>query len=154
MIGDAAAVADLGYKDDAATPRRRGICHNFIWGSRKAGRRPKVRDGEAIGGPTMTGRTKRTVEAAEGSLDAAVERAEAALATLRQALQKGEIGEVGEKVASVATALTEEAEQLIEQNAALSRARKDITGAIRRHPLAAVGAAFGAGLLVALLVRG
>jgi ElaB/YqjD/DUF883 family membrane-anchored ribosome-binding protein len=97
---------------------------------------------------------KRKSEAGgPASLSEAVQRAEAALASLKHALDEGEVGELGDKVKATASALMHEGEQLIGRSETLSHAREDLSGAIRRNPLAAVGVAFGAGLLLALLVK-
>ena len=88
------------------------------------------------------------------SLAAAVHRAEQTLAELKAALDKGDVGEMGDKVAAAAATLMREGEQLIEQNEVMKGARQELTGAIRKNPLASVGIAFGAGLLLALLTRG
>jgi hypothetical protein len=88
------------------------------------------------------------------SITAAVRNAEEALASLKRALKKGAIGEVGEEVAAAAAKLAREAEHLIADNQALQSAQTEFTGAIRRNPLASVGAAFLAGLLLARMTRG
>jgi ElaB/YqjD/DUF883 family membrane-anchored ribosome-binding protein len=95
-----------------------------------------------------------TPDPTAAALAAAVHRAEEALAQLKAALDKGEVGEISHKVAAAATTLFREGEQMIEQNETLRGARQEITGAIRKNPLAAIGVAFGAGLLLALLTRG
>jgi ElaB/YqjD/DUF883 family membrane-anchored ribosome-binding protein len=97
---------------------------------------------------------KAKTDPTAAALGAAVRRAEEALASLKQALDKGEIDEIGAKVAATASSLLREGEHLIEHNQALTSARRELGGAIRRNPLAAVGVAFGAGLLLALLTRG
>jgi hypothetical protein len=101
-----------------------------------------------------SGKSKPATDSAPLSLDGAVRRAEEALAALKAALHSGEAGELGEKVSATASALLREGEELIENNETLKTARKDVSGAVQRNPLAALAIAFGAGLLLALLTRG
>jgi ElaB/YqjD/DUF883 family membrane-anchored ribosome-binding protein len=101
----------------------------------------------------MTKAPSSPEDPAAASLAAAVRRAEESLAELKAALDEGEGGEISHKVAAAAAALVREGEHLIEQNEVLKGARQEVTGTIRKNPLAAVGVAFGAGLLLALLAR-
>ena len=58
------------------------------------------------------------------------------------------------KAADAASALYREGRERLANNEELARARDSLSDSIRKNPLAAVGIAFTAGLLLALLTRG
>lgn len=58
------------------------------------------------------------------------------------------------KAAEAASTLYREGRDFVANSDGLSKATEQLSGAIRQNPLAAVGIAFTAGLLVALLARG
>jgi len=91
---------------------------------------------------------------AVAAIVAAIQRAELALDNIKQALKSGSAGDVGAKAAAAASTLLSESEALVANSDALNRANAQLSGAVRRNPLAALGVAFGAGLLLALLTRG
>jgi len=94
------------------------------------------------------------VNAVAEAITEAVARAEKALEALKQALAGGKLEDVGTQAAAAASTLYREAEDLLAHSEALDQARTEVTRAVRRNPLAALGIAFGAGVLVALLTRG
>lgn len=85
---------------------------------------------------------------------AAIRRAEIALENIKQALKEDSLEDLGVKASTAASTLLSEAEALVAESEALARAKAELSGAVRRSPLAALGIAFGAGLLLALLTRG
>jgi hypothetical protein len=89
-----------------------------------------------------------------GSIAAAIRRAEIALQNVKRALKEENLEDLSAKAAEAAATLIKEGEALIGESETLTRAQTELTGAVRRHPLAALGVAFGAGLLLALLTRG
>ena len=64
------------------------------------------------------------------------------------------LDEVGAKAAAAASSLYREGRDRLASNEDLSQATEQLSAAIRKNPLAAVGIAFSAGLLLALLTRG
>ena len=58
------------------------------------------------------------------------------------------------KAAEAASSLYGQGRDLVANSDELSKARDQLTDSIRKNPLAAVGIAFTAGLLIALLARG
>ena len=58
------------------------------------------------------------------------------------------------KAADAASTLYREGRDFLANSDELSKATEQLSGAIRQNPLAAVGIAFTAGLLLALLARG
>jgi hypothetical protein len=88
------------------------------------------------------------------AIAAAIRRAEIALDNIKRSLKEDDLADLGAKVAAAASTLFNEGEALIAQSDALQRAKAEVGGAVRRNPLAALGIAFGAGLLIALLTKG
>jgi hypothetical protein len=78
-----------------------------------------------------------------------------ALAHARSALGRhsAALPEAGGDARRRVAALAQEIERTIAANETLNAARDEVGGAVRRHPLAALGIAFGAGLVLALLMR-
>jgi ElaB/YqjD/DUF883 family membrane-anchored ribosome-binding protein len=64
------------------------------------------------------------------------------------------LDEAGAKASAAASNLYKEGLDLLAGNEDLSQATEHLSAAIRKNPLAAVGIAFSAGLLLALLTRG
>ena len=58
------------------------------------------------------------------------------------------------KAADAASALYREGRDLLANNEELAQAKEQLSDAVRKNPLAAVGIAFTAGLVLALLARG
>ena len=84
----------------------------------------------------------------------AILRAEAALDAVKKSLAEGKLHEIGAQASAAASTLLNEAEDLMEHSQTLHKAREDLSGAVRRNPLASLGIAFGLGLLFALFTRG
>ena len=91
---------------------------------------------------------------AAAAIAAAIRRAEAALDSVKQAIAGGELDDLGEKAAAAASTLYREGQKLMSHSEGVEQAKIDLTVKIRRNPLASVGIAFVAGLLLALLTRG
>jgi ElaB/YqjD/DUF883 family membrane-anchored ribosome-binding protein len=62
--------------------------------------------------------------------------------------------EVGARAAETASNLYRGSREFLAGNEDLSKAADNLSAAVRKNPLAAVGVAFSAGLLLALLARG
>jgi ElaB/YqjD/DUF883 family membrane-anchored ribosome-binding protein len=88
------------------------------------------------------------------ALSAAAKRAQQALESAKDIVAQAHLDEVGAKAAAAASNLYREGRDRLADNEDLSRATEQLSAAIRKNPLAAVGIAFSAGLLLALLTRG
>jgi ElaB/YqjD/DUF883 family membrane-anchored ribosome-binding protein len=96
--------------------------------------------------------------AAEGqgaaALSAAAKHAQHTLDSAKAALAQANLEEIGARAAATASSLYREGRERLAGNEELSQAAEQLSAAIRKNPLAAVGIAFSAGLLLALLTRG
>jgi ElaB/YqjD/DUF883 family membrane-anchored ribosome-binding protein len=88
------------------------------------------------------------------ALSAAAKRAQQALENAKELVAQAHLDEVGAKATAAASNLYREGRDRLPGNEELSQATEQLSAAIRKNPLAAVGIAFSAGLLLALLTRG
>lgn len=88
------------------------------------------------------------------ALSAAARHAQQAVESAKGLAAQAHLDEVGAKAAAAASNLYREGRDRLPGNDELSQAAEQLSGAIRKNPLAAVGIAFSAGLLLALLTRG
>ena len=88
------------------------------------------------------------------ALSGAARQAQHALDSAKELVAQAHLDEVGAKAAAAATNLYREGRDRLAGNEDLSQAAEQLSAAIRKNPLAAVGIAFSAGLLLALLTRG
>jgi ElaB/YqjD/DUF883 family membrane-anchored ribosome-binding protein len=88
------------------------------------------------------------------ALSAAARQAQQALENAKELVAQAHLDEVSAKAVQAASNLYREGRDRLAGNEDLSQAAEQLSGAIRKNPLAAVGIAFSAGLLLALLTRG
>ncbi len=88
------------------------------------------------------------------AVSAAAKHAQHALENAKDIVAQAHLDEVGARAAAAAANLYREGRERLAGNEELSQATEQLSAAIRRNPLAAVGIAFSAGLLLALLTRG
>jgi|SRR5271166_3940624 len=88
------------------------------------------------------------------ALSAAARHAQQALESAKDIVAQAHLDDVGAKAAAAASNLYREGRDRLAGNEDLSQAAEQLSAAIRKNPLAAVGIAFSAGLLLALLTRG
>ena len=88
------------------------------------------------------------------ALTAAAKRAQQAIENAKEMVAQAHLDEVGAKAAAAASNLYREGRDRLAGNENLGQATEQLSAAIRKNPLAAVGIAFSAGLLLALLTRG
>jgi ElaB/YqjD/DUF883 family membrane-anchored ribosome-binding protein len=88
------------------------------------------------------------------AVSAAAKRAQHALESAKDIVAQAHLDDVGAKAAAAASNLYREGRDRLADNEELSQAAEQLSAAIRKNPLAAVGIAFSAGLLLALLTRG
>lgn len=91
---------------------------------------------------------------AASALTGAMGRAQAAIGAVKSAAADAGLDQVGAKAASAASELYRQGRDQLTANEDLNEAAERVSAAIRRNPLAAVGVAFSAGLLLALITRG
>jgi hypothetical protein len=88
------------------------------------------------------------------ALSAAAKRTQQAVESAKDIVAQAHLDDVGAKAAAAASNLYREGRDRLAGNEDLSQATEQLSAAIRKNPLAAVGIAFSAGLLLALLTRG
>jgi ElaB/YqjD/DUF883 family membrane-anchored ribosome-binding protein len=89
-----------------------------------------------------------------GALSAAARQAQRAMDSAKGLVAGGDLDELGAKAAAAASSLYQGGRELLASNEDLSQAAEHLSAAVRKNPLAAIGIAFSAGLLLALLTRG
>jgi ElaB/YqjD/DUF883 family membrane-anchored ribosome-binding protein len=88
------------------------------------------------------------------ALSAAAKTAQQALESAKGIVSQAHLDEVGARAAAAASDLYQQGRDRLASSEELSQAADQLSAAIRKNPLAAVGIAFSAGLLLALLTRG
>ena len=91
---------------------------------------------------------------ASSALSAATKHAQQALDSAKGLVAGANLDEVSSRAAETASNLYRGGRELLAGNEDLSQAADNLSAAVRKNPLAAVGIAFSAGLLLALLTRG
>jgi len=89
-----------------------------------------------------------------GERRSAANRAHQAFDAARDFVAGADVGDLRAKASDAASALYKGGRDLLSDNPQVAKAKDDLSESIRRNPLAAVGIAFTAGLLIALLARG
>jgi ElaB/YqjD/DUF883 family membrane-anchored ribosome-binding protein len=92
--------------------------------------------------------------AASGKLSAAAKSAQHAVESAKEFVAGSDLEQLRAKAADAASSLYAQGRELLSNSDDLTKAREQLTDSIRKNPLAAVGIAFTAGLLLALLTRG
>ncbi len=106
------------------------------------------------GGDEIDGRQNRALQQGVAALAAAAKHAHEAIESAKGLVAGANLDEVGARAAETASKLYRGGRDLIANNEDLSQAAENLSAAIRKNPLAAVGVAPSAGLLLALLARG
>jgi ElaB/YqjD/DUF883 family membrane-anchored ribosome-binding protein len=88
------------------------------------------------------------------ALSAAAKHAHRAMDSAKGLVAGADVNELSAKVTDAASALYRGGLDLVANSEELSQAKAQLSDAIRKNPLAAVGIAFTAGLVLALLTRG
>jgi ElaB/YqjD/DUF883 family membrane-anchored ribosome-binding protein len=91
---------------------------------------------------------------ASSALSAAAKHAQQALDSAKGLVAGANLDEVSSRAAETASNLYRGGRELLAGNEDLSKAADNLSAAVRKNPLVAVGIAFSAGLLLALLTRG
>jgi ElaB/YqjD/DUF883 family membrane-anchored ribosome-binding protein len=90
---------------------------------------------------------------AQQALEGAKGTAQHALDSAKGIVSQAHLDEVGARAAAAASDLYQQGRDRLASSEELSQATEQLSAAIRKNPLAAVGIAFTAGLVVALLTR-
>jgi len=93
-------------------------------------------------------------KAADQPSSAVAKHAQRAMDSAKGLVAEANLDEIGERAAETASNLYRGGRELLAGNEDLSKAADNLSAAVRKNPLAAVGIAFSAGLLLALLARG
>jgi ElaB/YqjD/DUF883 family membrane-anchored ribosome-binding protein len=88
------------------------------------------------------------------AVSAVAKHAQRAMDSAKDFVAGANLGDVRAQAAETASNLYRGGRDLISGNGDLSKAADNVSAAVRKNPVAAVGIAFSAGLLVALLTRG
>jgi ElaB/YqjD/DUF883 family membrane-anchored ribosome-binding protein len=87
------------------------------------------------------------------ALSNAATTAQPALESAKGIVSQAHLDEVGARAAAAASDLYQQGRDRLASSEELSQATEQLSAAIRKNPLAAVGIAFSAGLVLALLTR-
>ena len=93
-------------------------------------------------------------QGAAGAVGSSEDTAQQAMESAKDLVAGANLDEVGARAAETASNLYRGGRDLLANNEDLSKAADNLSAAVRKNPLAAVGIAFSAGLLLALLTRG
>ena len=89
-----------------------------------------------------------------GAFSAAAKHAQHAMDRAKEVVAGTDFDQLRTKAADAASAVYREGRELLAHSDELGKAKDQLSESIRKNPLAAVGVAFTAGLLLALLMRG
>jgi ElaB/YqjD/DUF883 family membrane-anchored ribosome-binding protein len=92
--------------------------------------------------------------AAATALSAAAKHAQQAMESAKELVSGADLDQLRAKATDAAAGLYRGGRDLLSNPDELSKAKDQLAESIRKNPLAAVGIAFTAGLLLALLTRG
>ena len=102
----------------------------------------------------MTDSEDRAGETSGDALASAAKRAQSAIGAAKDFVAGADLDQLRAKAGDAAGALYRSGKDLLANNPELDKAKDDLRESIRSNPWAAVGIAFTAGLLIALLTRG
>jgi len=96
----------------------------------------------------------KAAQRGSAAVSAAAKHAQQAMDSAKGFVAGANLDEVGARAAETDSNLYRGGRELLAGNEDLAKAAENLSAAVRKNPLAAVGIAFSAGLLVALLTRG
>jgi ElaB/YqjD/DUF883 family membrane-anchored ribosome-binding protein len=96
----------------------------------------------------------RATQQSSAAMSTVAKRAQQAIDSAKGLVAGANLDEVGARAAETASNLYRGGRDLIAGNDDLAKAADNLGAAVRKNPLASVGIAFSAGLVLALLVRG
>jgi ElaB/YqjD/DUF883 family membrane-anchored ribosome-binding protein len=104
------------------------------------------------GGASMT--NDGEAQTPSGEAGSAARHAQHVVDAAKEYLAAADLDQLRTKAADAASAVYRESRDFVSNNPELAKATDELRQSIRRNPLAAIGIAFTAGLLLALLTRG
>ncbi len=96
----------------------------------------------------------KAADQASSAVSAVAKHAQRAMESAKGLVAGANLDEMSDRAAETASNLYRGGRELLAGNEDLSKAADNLSAAVRKNPLAAVGIAFSAGLLLALLTRG
>jgi ElaB/YqjD/DUF883 family membrane-anchored ribosome-binding protein len=96
----------------------------------------------------------KAAQQGSAAVSAVAKHAQHAMDSAKDFVAGANFDEVGARASQTASNLYRGGRELLAGNEDLAKAADNLSAAVRKNPLAAVGIAFSAGLLVALLTRG
>jgi ElaB/YqjD/DUF883 family membrane-anchored ribosome-binding protein len=96
----------------------------------------------------------KAAQQGSAAMSAVAKHAQQAMDSAKGLVAGANLDDVGARAAETASNLYRGGRDLIAGNDDLAKAADNLGAAVRKNPLAAVGIAFSAGLVLALLVRG
>ncbi len=96
----------------------------------------------------------KAADQASSAVSAVARHAQQAMDSAKDLVAGAHLDDVGARAAETASNLYRGGREMLASNDELSKAADNLSAAVRKNPLAAVGVAFSAGLLLALLTRG
>jgi ElaB/YqjD/DUF883 family membrane-anchored ribosome-binding protein len=102
----------------------------------------------------MTDNENATGGTAGEALSSAAQRAQHAIGAAKDFVAGSDLGQLRTKAGDAAAALYQSGRDLVSNSPDFDKAKDELRESIRKNPLAAVGIAFTAGLLLALVTRG
>jgi hypothetical protein len=96
----------------------------------------------------------RTAQQGSAAVSAVAKHAQRAVDSAKDFVSGANLDDVRAQAAETASNLYRGGRDLIASNDDLAKAADNVSAAVRKNPLAAVGIAFSAGVLIALLTRG
>ena len=96
----------------------------------------------------------RAAQQGSAAVSSVAKQAQRAMDSAKDFVAEANLDEVRAQAAETASKLYRGGREMLASNDELSKAADNLSAAVRKNPLAAVGVAFSAGLLLALLTRG
>jgi ElaB/YqjD/DUF883 family membrane-anchored ribosome-binding protein len=96
----------------------------------------------------------RTAQQGSAAVSSVAKHAQRAMDNAKDFVAGANLEDVRTQAAETASNLYHGGREMLASNGELSKAADNLSAAVRKNPLAAVGVAFSAGLLLALLTRG
>jgi ElaB/YqjD/DUF883 family membrane-anchored ribosome-binding protein len=96
----------------------------------------------------------KIADEASSTVSTAARQARKAIGSAKNFVASGNLDDVGARATETASNLYRGGREFLAGNDEISKAADNLSAAVRKNPLAAVGVAFSAGFLLALLTRG
>src|ERR1700722_13677058 len=136
----------------SAEQRKRGECVYTSAAGTRTGREPMTSEPESF--DELSAAQNRAAQQGSDAMSSVAKHAQRAMDSAKDFVAGANLDDVRPQAAETASSLYRGGRDLIAGNEDLSKAADNLSAAVRKNPLAAVGIAFSAGLLLALLTRG